>query len=543
MNCLPIIEREMRIWSRRAATYYLRALVAGGGMLGILSATGERREQDQSIFMILACGFLGIAVTQLSGCFLTADCVSSEKRDGTLGLLFLTPLRARDIVIGKLASHSLLVSFSMLALAPVFFIPLLNGGITATEALRVFLGLLVSLFLSLSIGMLVSCLGREAKSTAIGTFVVLVLLNGLPLLYMFVAGAVFGMRVGPYGPPQLAPWTLPLFGIEELTRRYGDALYWGALAAQTALGAGALIGALYALRRLAGRGEFEAPAAASRMGREAIPKRWTWAWRWFGLRKSYGWGPLRSGQPYYWIAARQTTEPQWLFWFRRFLWIGFGGLMFLSVVCPRRDADDFLVAAFWFAAALHALVKGQLILEATRQLNEDRRAGCLELILSTPLDRRLIIDGVHRAVARALASRTLGLLLLNVFLVVMVLLFASRYRIRGDEMALFIALFMCGATAVGSDYRAARWHGAYCALKRTTHLKAALSAGLSIVAVPWALFGFALILAAMANVDEKFVVGMILAWTAGFVIWNEWLVRRARRALDGGLMELVAEPS
>ncbi|HQU46125.1 MAG TPA: hypothetical protein PK867_25150, partial [Pirellulales bacterium] len=33
---------------------------------------------------------------------LTADCISSERREGTLGLLFLTDLRGHDVVLGKL---------------------------------------------------------------------------------------------------------------------------------------------------------------------------------------------------------------------------------------------------------------------------------------------------------------------------------------------------------------------------------------------------------------------------------------------------------
>jgi hypothetical protein len=35
-----------------------------------------------------------------AGALLTADCISEEKREGTLGLLFLTDLRGRDVVFG-----------------------------------------------------------------------------------------------------------------------------------------------------------------------------------------------------------------------------------------------------------------------------------------------------------------------------------------------------------------------------------------------------------------------------------------------------------
>jgi ABC-type transport system involved in cytochrome c biogenesis permease component len=39
--------------------------------------------------------------------------VSSEKREGTLGLLFLTPLTGMDIVLGKMACHSLQLGYGV----------------------------------------------------------------------------------------------------------------------------------------------------------------------------------------------------------------------------------------------------------------------------------------------------------------------------------------------------------------------------------------------------------------------------------------------
>ena len=43
----------------------------------------------------------------------TADCVSSEKRDGTLGLLFLTDLKGYDVICGKLAANSVSVLYGL----------------------------------------------------------------------------------------------------------------------------------------------------------------------------------------------------------------------------------------------------------------------------------------------------------------------------------------------------------------------------------------------------------------------------------------------
>jgi len=50
---------------------------------------------------------------------LTADCISRERRENTLGLLFLTPLGAFDIVIAKSLVHALRGVLLWLAVLPV----------------------------------------------------------------------------------------------------------------------------------------------------------------------------------------------------------------------------------------------------------------------------------------------------------------------------------------------------------------------------------------------------------------------------------------
>ena len=60
---------------------------------------------------------------------MTADCVSREKREGTLGLLFLTPLTVLDVIAGKVAIHALRALTLFLAAMPVLGHPLVFGGV------------------------------------------------------------------------------------------------------------------------------------------------------------------------------------------------------------------------------------------------------------------------------------------------------------------------------------------------------------------------------------------------------------------------------
>ena len=529
----------MRLRSRRWGTYLLRMFVAGGRMLIILMAIIPRfvRLQEQSLVMLIGCAVVGMVVTQLSGCFFTADCISSEKREGTLGLLFLTPLRARDIVIGKFASHSVVIFFGILALAPVLFIPLLNGGVTAAQTIRLFVGITVSLFLSLSVGIWMSAIGREAKSTVIGTLVVLLLINCLPILYIFVGVEVFDVKdLGPFGPPQLAPWALVMFAIDEMTSRFGVSLFWGAAIAQSVLAIGALAGGWVVLSRIARSGDFESKAKEEK---EVGAGFWRRIIRWVSRPTRRKIGPLRNSRPYQWLSECGWSESAWQRWFRRLLWFGFFASFVPSMFVRRIDADEFLGTAFCFTVALHVFIKLQMAFEATRQISADHKQGCLELVLSTPLDTRLIVHGAGKAARSAHGFQFRCLVAMNLTLWVAILFAGRHYGIRGDEFGLFSILLIGGAFAAMSDRRAMLRLGAFLALRRKTHLKAALGVMLLVVAAPWIVVALALLMGAFGRIDEEGVIAIFVVWFVACIIWNIQLDSRIRRHLNERFRELA----
>src|SRR5262249_28476482 len=108
-------------------------------------------------------------------------CLSSEKREETLGFLFLTDLKGYDVVLGKLLATSLRSIYGLLATFPVMSIPLLLGGVQAAEFWRVILVILNTLLLSLSMGLLISTLLRRQRVTTHLAAVLMLLLALLPL--------------------------------------------------------------------------------------------------------------------------------------------------------------------------------------------------------------------------------------------------------------------------------------------------------------------------------------------------------------------------
>jgi hypothetical protein len=102
MNVGPILRRELIEQSRRPDTHLLR--VAGGGFIALFlwSALGTAATADAGSGrgLFLALNKLLFALLWMVGPVMTADCLSREKREGTIGLLFLTPLRPVEIVLG-----------------------------------------------------------------------------------------------------------------------------------------------------------------------------------------------------------------------------------------------------------------------------------------------------------------------------------------------------------------------------------------------------------------------------------------------------------
>ncbi|PYK98616.1 MAG: hypothetical protein DME19_11890 [Verrucomicrobia bacterium] len=124
MIFLPIVDRELRVAARRPITYWTRLAfaMAGAGVVSLallyasVAGTGAAGIGG-GLFYFLS--LLALGFSALAGVFLTADCLSEERREGTLGLLFLTDLKGYDVVFGKLLERSLSACHGLIAIFPV----------------------------------------------------------------------------------------------------------------------------------------------------------------------------------------------------------------------------------------------------------------------------------------------------------------------------------------------------------------------------------------------------------------------------------------
>jgi ABC-type transport system involved in multi-copper enzyme maturation permease subunit len=179
MTLWPVIVRELRAQSRQPATYWLR-IAAAGTVLGMFVILLLRWGRVGGLFAVVPpgmgrgnpfSGFGSVLFGQLNATIflcnaflaplLTADCISRERREGTLGLLFLTDLSAAGIVAGKAFVHSLRAVMLFCAMLPVLAIPVLVGGVAAKDCVMAMLIDGIVLVLGLSAGILASSVSRD----------------------------------------------------------------------------------------------------------------------------------------------------------------------------------------------------------------------------------------------------------------------------------------------------------------------------------------------------------------------------------------------
>src|SRR2546426_4313374 len=231
MTFLPVVDRELRVAARRRGTYWTRLLfvLVCAGIVGLVlmfawAMQGGTSGIGAGLFYFLTLITLGFSA--LAGVFLTADCLSEEKREGTLGLLFLTDLKGYDVVLGKLLATSVPAIYGVLAVFPVLAITLTMGGVTAGEFWRMTLVFMHTLFFSLSVGMFVSSVSQQENRAMTGAAGMILLVSaGLPLVEFVLNLAGVPVRFAVALPSPLTAWRL---GFDASYRVWGRS-FWVSL--------------------------------------------------------------------------------------------------------------------------------------------------------------------------------------------------------------------------------------------------------------------------------------------------------------------------
>lgn len=156
----PLVSRELLVYSRQPWTYWLRLLSAVGAVSVLaIAAAGGRKHLGQADGLSLFAGSTVVLffIASLNGLHSTANCIGSERRQGTLVLLFLAELKLTTILISKLITNSMRNVWAFLGTLPVLGLCLLLGGVSSSVFVKGVLAVLAAAWLSLMVGLEQSC--------------------------------------------------------------------------------------------------------------------------------------------------------------------------------------------------------------------------------------------------------------------------------------------------------------------------------------------------------------------------------------------------
>jgi len=433
----------------------------GLSLISFLLVTVSRgRSAGNPLFNLLT-GY-AFLMCLLSGVFLTSDALTEEKREGTLGLLFLTDLKGYDVVLGKFMAQSLNAFYCLFALLPITAFPILLGGVQGAEFWRMALALMNALFFSLAAGISVSACVRDSQR-AMGNTLGLVLLLTAALPSLRELGGAFKIPAFWYGLAWVSPFYPFRFASEMLYPRHAGA-YWGSLAASQLLSWSCLALASFILPRIVQ--ERRAVRKPILRQHAAAPTR---------SRLNQSRAALLSANPVQWLLSDELGVP-WLAWA-----VVLASSLTVAVVLLLGGSETFQVIGY-ATAPFGFLLKMLFAIQACRFFVEARRNGSLELLLCTPLTDQQIIRGQVKALWRTFAWP------LAVFVVGLFAAFSLRViggLFAGQYEVLFTGLggsFLSAVYAVrlAADLFAILWFGMGLAL---TSRKPGLAPALTILFV------------------------------------------------------------
>jgi ABC-type multidrug transport system permease subunit len=461
MTFLPIVLRELGVRSKKKSTYWFRqagAMVAitivtfmlMGASVGSPSAT-----LGSTVFGFMA--WLAFLYCLIEGARNTADCLSEEKRSGTLGLLFLTDLKGYDVVFGKMMATSLNSIYVLIAILPPMAMPLLLGGVTGGEFWRLVLVLISTLFLSLAVGLFVSALSRDSQRAWATAYLLIILL--------VVVGAP-----GVYLPPlEAVSPTVAFLGMSDAAYRVNPDDYWRSVIGITLLSLALFAAASVALPRVWQERSIALPVWLQKK----LPSAQESPARVLARKR------LLARNPVAWAAERGTGRPAcvWVF-------VGCACVVGIisMIVAPGSPAVG--TALLVSAVIMHFLLSVWAATEACHLFPHARQSGALELLLCTPVTVSEIVEGHFRALHRLFAGPVV-LLIATEFVLALSYIYARGSGFGPVEAFVLIGIVTGGIALFVLDLFAVARFGMWMGLKSRKAGVAVTKTVAFVLVLPW----------------------------------------------------------
>ena len=548
MTCWPVILRELRAESRRPMNYWLRILGAGAITLvfgvSMLNQTESPATLGARLFGNLNATLF--AAIWILVPLLTADCISQEKREGTLGLLFMTQLTASGIVFGKSLIHGLRSLTLLLGMLPILGLPFLLGGVSWKDGLLALMLDLSALILALAAGLLASTLVKDRVRALMLALMISFVFAGVFMsvhwigYWWLIAQGAFGMRFSPnftFGQvfnslfgQNMASQAVEIFCLNtNLASRGIYFNYGGPSGFWNQTWANFPVTLHYAwLRFAAGLVGLAVLGYLGIMHLAARQIRRTW--RLVPLSARQQWLLDFFCTPRIWNRLFRTRRARKLDqnpigWLQQYSWgnrLNKWGWCLLIVIAECVLVGDSQLTFLWVGQyALAQLLILSLAFTASGSFRVEQETGALELLLVTPLNEQQIIGGRVRGLWNQFLPAALVLSMSWLYLSRDLKLFGGySYDHEDTWRVLVFPLFFA------NSYLTLPVIGLYFSLRRMNFIAAWLSTCLVGLFVPFLAYGF---LSRTAGISQS-VYGMLGAQLAGAIVaWsllNRNLMRR-----------------
>lgn len=441
MTFLPIVTRELRQAARRKSTFWIRAGTAAFALglaciVLMMTAFGPSSAAGAALFSALSLCALLLAL--LGGIFLAADCLAQERREGTLGFLFLTDLTGYDVAFGKFTAVSLNAFYGLVAVFPVVGLSLLAGGVTGAEFARMCVALINALFFSVAAAIWISSRAQSASRSYLNAFAIIAI--------WLAAGAVADSLASAL--PRGA-WVLQAIGaaspLTAFERAKSASYLFQVRYFWLSLGLSNLGGWLFLLLA-AGRLKFFREQEETR--RRSVFSRDLFQYGRKRRRRNL------ERNPILWLLDDSRA-------FRATVWI-VAALGAAAMAAGARHFNAWMVIQMSFGSPFNFVLKLLFTIQACRFFVEARQTGALELLCSTPLSIRGMVDGQWAALRR--------IFLAPVCFTILAQFAAVAWGSPEFRIAQFfpnpVAVMLTGKMLVTNvaDYLALGWFGMWCAL-------------------------------------------------------------------------------
>ncbi len=498
MTSLPIVRRELTVAGRQPWTYHTRVVAAvlltllGAVILGMTGNNGPGGAAQLPMLAFKLLSSTAFAGCLLGGIILSADSISAERRSGTLGLLFLTPLGGFDVGSGKLAASGIQGLCGLLGILPILAVPLMMGGVSWAAYLTTCLALLATFAMSSSVALWASARSRSAPAAYSTALFTIIAICTVPIL---IAWLFQGLPLLPWATAQISP-------VEALTNG------WAADSVATSSRNRSLLSSAIALA-FAITATVVASLNLNRTGRtglgpasEARPK----PARRF-RRAPLPQPPARSNvfgytNPYalqYMRRIPTVAALDWAFVLGSLAFLGFQAAAF--VLPDRNGAIPAFITAMLIAYGLHVVVKIRATLAAVAPWFEEVHQGGLELLLSTPLNPSWLREGHGVATRHSIVAHRYILTAFNLILCFSI--FDDDLDIKGSGIRIvFLSIFLGGIASLWADLPAITHAGFLHVLRLRKLGNVVVRTLLPILLPPW-LSALAIFIAATYHFTER----------------------------------------